>query len=146
MIINKVERNTLIVLDVFLAITAIAGGIGLLTGAIAPGVELLQGSPFTSYTIPGLALLIIVGGSALVATGLMLRLPHLGVLASGITGLMIIGFEVIEVLVIGSDPGVARNLQIFYFTLGLLIALLSAALWMAQRRVSISGMQQGKAA
>jgi len=87
-----------------------------------------------------------VGGSALVATGLILRLPHLGVLASGITGLMIIGFEIVEVLVVGSDPGIARNLQIFYFTLGLLIALLSAALWMAQRRVSIGGMGQGKAA
>jgi hypothetical protein len=144
--VNKVERYTLILLDAFLAITAIAGGIGLLTGAIAPGVDLLQGSPFTSYTIPGLALLIIVGGSALVATGLMVRLPHLGVLASGISGLMIIGFEIVEVLVVGSDPGVARNLQIFYFTLGLLIALLASALWMAQRRVTIGGVQQGKAA
>jgi len=46
--VNKVERYTLIVLDAFLAITAIAGGIGLLTGTLAPGVELLQSSPFTS--------------------------------------------------------------------------------------------------
>ena len=144
--VNKIERYTLMILDAFLAVTAVAGGIGLLTGILDPGIELLQGSPFTSYTIPGLALLIIVSGSALVATGLMLRLPHLGVLASGLTGLMIIGFEIVEVLVVGSDPGVARNLQIFYFTLGLLIALLSAALWMAQRRVSIGGMQQGRVA
>ena len=46
---------------------------------------------------------------------------------------MIIFFEIVEVLVIGSDPGVARSLQIFYFGLGLLIALLSAGHWATGR-------------
>ncbi|MCX6047038.1 MAG: hypothetical protein NT075_18185 [Chloroflexi bacterium] len=144
--IKRIEHGLLIVLDAFLAVTAIAGGIGLLTGVLDPGVQLLQGSPFSSYTIPGLALLVLVGGSALLATGLMLRLPERGVLTSGITGVIIIGFEVIEVLVVGSDPGIARNLQIFYFTLGLLIALLAALLWLAQRKVNLGEVRQGKIA
>ncbi len=145
MIANKIERYMLIIFDAFLAVTAIAGGIGLLTGILDPGTELLQGSPFPNYTIPGLALLVIVGGSALLASGLMVRLPVLGVLASGFTGVMIMGFEIVEVLVIGSDPGIARNLQILYFTLGLLITLLAAILWMAQRRVNLGGVGQGNA-
>lgn len=138
--VTKFERYILIMLDAFLAITALAGGIGLLTGAISLEVELLQGSPFRSYTIPGLALLILVGGGALLATGLLLRLPNLGVLASGATGVMILIFEIVEVLVIGSDPGVARTLQLLYGSLGLLMVLLAAALWLAGRRVNLKGV------
>ena len=51
----------LIVLDAFLAFTAVVGGIGLLTGAISPPLASLQGSPFSTYTIPALALLVLVG-------------------------------------------------------------------------------------
>ncbi|MEZ4726949.1 MAG: hypothetical protein R3E79_07430 [Caldilineaceae bacterium] len=143
--ITKIERYILFVFDAFLAVTAVAGGIGLLTGAIAPDVALLQGSPFYSYTIPGLALLVLVGGSALLATGLMVRLPELGVLASGATGLLILSFEAVEVLVIGSDPGVARTLQLLYVSLGLLMVLLAAALWLAGRRMNLNGVTPGKA-
>jgi hypothetical protein len=129
----------LIVLDAFLALTAVAGGIGLLTGMIAPGGELLQGSPFASYTIPGLALLILVGGSALVATGLLLWRHPYGVPASALAGAMIMGFEIVEVLVIGSDPGIARNLQLFYFGFGLLIAVLAAAIWVSEHGLRFGG-------
>lgn len=139
MMVKQVERYTLIVLDVFLAVTAMAGGIGLLTGVLDPGIELLQGSPFSTYTIPGLALLAIVGGSALLAAGLLLRLPQLGVLASAVAGMMIMGFELVEVLVVSSDPGVARNLQLFYFALGLLIAGLATTLWMTKHELTKVG-------
>jgi hypothetical protein len=127
--VKRIEQIVLIILDAFLAVTAAAGGVALLTGFIAPGLALLQGSPFSSYTIPGLALLILVGGSAILATGLMLRFPQLGAPASAVAGVMIMGFEIVEVLVIGSEPGVARNLQLFYFALGLLIALLASVIW-----------------
>jgi len=127
MLTTRVARTLLIALDAFLAVTAIAGGIGLLTGVIAAPLALLQGSPFGSYIIPGLALLVVVGGSALVATVLMIRRHALGTVLSGAAGAMIIGFEIVEVLVIGSEPGVARNLQIFYFAFGLAMAAL--ALW-----------------
>jgi len=141
MLIKRIEHILLIVLDAFLALTAVAGGLGLVTGTLAPSVQLLQGSPFSSYTVPGLALLVLVGGSALVATFLLLRLPPLGVLASGIAGVMIMGFEIVEVLVIGSDPGLARNLQFFYFTLGLVIAVLATVRWLGEHGVSLSGVR-----
>jgi hypothetical protein len=109
-VVHGVLRIVLIVLDAFLALTAVAGGIGLLAGVNAPPVEMLAGSPFRSYTIPGLALLVIVGGSALVAAVVVLRRQRWGALASGVAAAMIVGFEIVEVL-----------------------ALLAGALWAAGR-------------
>jgi hypothetical protein len=37
----------------------------------------------------------------------------------------------VEVLAIGSDPGYARNLQVFYIALGLLIVVLAFLQWRA---------------
>lgn len=129
----RVLRFLLIVLVGFLALTAIGGGVGLLTGAISPGLELLVGSPFGSYLVPGLALLVLVGGSALVATVALIRGHPRAILVAAMSGAMIIGFETVEVLVIGSDPGVARNLQLFYFGLGLAILVVVAAIGVAGR-------------
>lgn len=122
----RIERPLLIVLDSFLAVTAIAGGIGLLTGTIALPLAWLQGAPFTTYTIPGLTLLLIVGGSASLATCLLLLRHARGAIAAGISGAMIIGFELVEVLIVGSEAGLMRSLQAFYVALGLLIVALAA--------------------
>ena len=59
--LKNITRILLIVLAFFLALTAFAGGIGLLAGLNAPPVELLKGSPFSDYTIPGLSLFVLVG-------------------------------------------------------------------------------------
>ena len=126
---NRFLGIALIVLDFFLAFTAIAGGVGLLFGLNAPPVEMLAGSPFRDYTIPGLALMALVGGGALIAGILTLRRHPNAPLASGAVGLMIIVFELVEVLAIGSPPGMSRNLQVFYFALGLLIIVLAFFQW-----------------
>jgi hypothetical protein len=114
-------------------VTAVAGGIGLVSGAIAPGVELLKGSPFSDYTIPGICLALLVGGGATTAAVLMIRRHPLASYACALSGGMIVFFEMVEVLVIGSDPGVARTLQLFYFIFGLVLFLLSTWLWAANR-------------
>lgn len=131
---NRLLRLALILLDAFLALTAIAGGIGLLTGVNTPTLEWLARSPFRSFTIPGLALLLIVGGTALVATIMMIRRHPSATIASGLAGAFIIGFEIVEVIFIGSPAGIARTLQVFYLTLGLLIVVLAATLWARMRR------------
>jgi hypothetical protein len=140
---SRVARRLLIALDAFLAVTAVAGGIGLLTGILAAPLALLQGSPFGSYIIPGLALLVIVGGSALVATVLMIRRHALGAVLSGMAGAMIIGFEIVEVLVIGSEAGVARNLQIFYFAFGLAMAAVALWCWTTEHTARPSSLSHG---
>jgi hypothetical protein len=130
---KNILRILLIVCSVFLALTAFAGGVGLLAGLNAPPVELLKGTPFSDYTIPGLSLFVLVGGGALSAVILILRRHPFGLPAAGAAGAMIIFFEIVEILAIGSDPGVARTLQIFYLSLGLVILLLALPLWAAQR-------------
>lgn len=133
---NNLLRVLLILLDGFLALTAFGGGIALLAGLYAPPVEMLAGSPFKSYTVPGLALFVLVGGSALVAMILMIRRHPMAALASAVAGIIIILFEIVEVMVIGSPEGISRDLQIFYFTLGGLIILLAAAFWLVNRPAS----------
>jgi hypothetical protein len=115
---KRLVRIALIVLNSFLALTAIAGGFGLLSGFARPPTELLDGSLFSSYVVPGLALAILVGGSASIATILIARNHPKARLASLAAAGAILIFEVVEVTVIGSPEGLARNLQMFYFQLG----------------------------
>ena len=124
----------LIVLNAFLGLTAVGGGVTLLIGTFAPPLEMLEGSFFSSYLIPGLSLMAIVGGSALAAAVLLARAHPVSAFVSGFAGAAVVGFEVVEVMAIGSPPGPSRNLQVFYFVLGLTIGLLSVAFRLAGRR------------
>jgi hypothetical protein len=125
----KILRVVLIVLNIFLALTALAGCIQLLEGTYAPSVDYLASSLFKDYTIPGLSLGLIVGGSALAAFIFLLRKSKFGTLAAAAAGISIMFFEFVEVLIIGSPDGVARTLQIFYFGLGTLIVVVSFGAW-----------------
>jgi len=61
---HKGIRITLIVIELFVGLWAVIGGVGLVTGAIPflqMPIEYLQGTPFSDYTIPALLLLIVVG-------------------------------------------------------------------------------------
>ena len=118
----NILRITLIVLNIFLALTALAGCIQLVEGTYAPPVEMLTGSIFKDYTLPGLALGLVVGGSALLAAILSARQNKFADLSSIAAGMIIMFFEFVEVQIIGSPAGIARTLQIFYFSLGTLIS------------------------
>jgi hypothetical protein len=128
-------RVPLIVLSAFLALTAIAGGIGLLRGLNVPPVEMLKGSLFTSFVIPGLALAIIVGGLGLCAAILLAMRLGLGELACVAAGMAIIVFEIVEILAIGSPPGMSRILQVFYLSFGLVLVALSVVSLVVKRRL-----------
>jgi hypothetical protein len=119
----------LIVLTGFLALTAFAGGIGILGGLNAPSIEGLKGSIFKDFTIPGLSLFVIVGGSALLAAILLVRKSKFAVLLATVAGIIIMFFEFVEVLVIGSPHGLAQTLQLFYFGLGIVIDVVSIGIW-----------------
>jgi hypothetical protein len=127
--IRRIIHVILVVLTLFLAISTILGGIALIINLIEMPVELLQGSPFSDYSIPGLALSIIVGGTASFATILLIKRSKYELLFSTTAGVVIIFFEFVEVLVIGSPDGIAQFLQIFYFGLGTLIVIASMGAW-----------------
>jgi len=135
---HKPIRITLVVLEAFVGLGAVAGGIGLLTGVIPASLSGLQGSLFVDYTIPALLLMIIVGGSMLLAAATILTGREFGVLASVFAGLAMMIFEIVEAAVIdrigGSELVIAVVLQAFYFVLGLAIFALSSFLWMTEYR------------
>ncbi len=119
----------LIVLTVFQSISTILGGIALLANVISMPIELLQGSPFRDYTIPGLALSLLAGGSSLFASILLFRKSKFSILFSTTAGVVMMFFEFVEVLVIGSPAGVARALQIIYFGTGTAIVVAAMGIW-----------------
>lgn len=65
-------RIPLLVLQGFLALTSFAGGMAIMFGpslgplGITPPAELLEGTAFDSYLLPGLILIAVVGGMHLV--------------------------------------------------------------------------------
>ena len=61
------RKDIILALLSFNAVTAVGGGIMLMTGGIEPPSAWLQNSVFASYFIPGLILASLVGGSALLA-------------------------------------------------------------------------------
>ncbi len=119
-----------------LALTALGGGIALVAGFQTPPVMLLQGSPFRSYFLPGLALAFLVGGSAAFAV-MALAFRHRSALLANLTAAVaVIVFEAVEIATIGSPEGPARNMQILYLSLGITIA---AIVIFARTRASSPG-------
>jgi hypothetical protein len=127
--LGKFAFVVLIVLNGFLALTAFLGGAALVAGINVPSAEMLGSSIFRGYVIPGLSLFVFVGGGAALAAALLIRKSRFALLASTAAGVIIMFFEFVEVLVIGSPPGVARTLQIFYYGLGTVSVILSLAVW-----------------
>lgn len=125
-------------LETLIALSAIGGGIALLTGTyqnnslIEAGgqarfpLEWLQNTPFSDYTIPALILLIGVGGSSFIASILLFTDQKAGLIASVAAGLTMVVFISVEVIML--RQGVSW-LEGVYFVLGLLICGLSIFLW-----------------
>ena len=132
---HKPIRIVTAVLTGFIALTAIGGGIAILTGADPFPPAWLAGTPFTDYTIPALLLAIVVGGSALLAALLVLRPGRAGILATLAAGLIMAGYIVGEVLILKQTPPGPTWIEIIYFGLGSTIFALGAYLWMAKERL-----------
>jgi hypothetical protein len=137
---HKLVRIALVAIETFVGLGAIAGGIALLTGVFAQGIPVvwLQGTPFSDYTVPGLALAILVGGGMLLAAATVFILREWAVLVSAVAGIFMVGFEVVEAVSVDSKAGnglpLVAGLQVFYFVLGLAIFGLAAYLWMTEYR------------
>ncbi|HLI89395.1 MAG TPA: hypothetical protein VKV37_11955 [Ktedonobacteraceae bacterium] len=137
---HKVTRIALFVIAAFIGVSAIQGGIALLQGALDQWVQLswLAGTPFSDYTVPGLVLVIVVGGTGLLAAATVFIQREWAVLVSGLAGLLMAGYEVVEIISIDSKLGnalpTALGLQLVYFVLGLVVFGLAGSLWMREYR------------
>jgi hypothetical protein len=137
---HKVIRIVLAVIEAIIGLGAIGGGIAILTGVFDQWLPLawLQGTPFSDYTIPGLILLIVIGGGMLLAAATIFMQREWAVLLSAAMGLVMIGFEIFEVVIIDryADAIIPSTLaqQALMSGLGLVVFGLASYLWMSEYR------------
>jgi hypothetical protein len=80
---HKRSRRALIILDGIEGMGALIGMVMLLTGwGYQFPTSWLQGTPFSDYTVPGLLLGIVVGGSALLAMWATIKSASVGAVTS----------------------------------------------------------------
>jgi hypothetical protein len=85
----------------FGALNAVAGGCYGLSGAKGVPTEWLAGSPFRDYFIPSLILLVIVGGSFLVAAVAVLAGLRIARATSFVAGVIVLVWIAAQVAIIG---------------------------------------------
>ncbi len=149
------ERNmriALVVVDLFAAVSAFAGAVGLIVGYMNIPLSVLRGTPFADFTVPALLLGIVVGGSALAAAAIALFGPRtlalfeqwrFDALASAAAGCIMVGWMTVEIAMIGLGTWV----QAAYFAVGLLMIGLAALLQIAaSHETGVSGRHHAHAA
>ena len=113
-------RRWLIGLLLFNGVGAVFGGVGLLTGWLGAPLSMLDGTPFSDYTIPAWLLLVPVGCSSLGAAYFLFQRSRYAGVAAMFAGAVLLGWIVIEFVMIpeGWAP------QLAYFLIGLAIVWL----------------------
>ena len=76
----------------------------------------------------------VVGGSALVATITIIMRGNKGLIATMITGIIMMGYIIVEVLILKQVPPGPTTIEIFYFVLGLFLFGLGGYLWNVEVR------------
>jgi hypothetical protein len=128
---HSATRATLILLQAFVAITALAGAV--LVVPTLP-LEWIHAELLTDYTIPAFALGV-CGIAAVIAVALLIVAPRLGGIASIVAGLLMIVFELVEIAVVGLaivEHGASTPqswLQIVFIVIGAVEVALGFHLW-----------------
>ncbi len=114
---------TLFVSSVFVALTAVIGGITLAMGVDKFPAEWLVGTAFRSYLIPGIILAVVVGGSAVAAVIATLRSADASTLTSMLASLILLGWLLGERLILprAAFPPNFQWLENIYIAAGLLM-------------------------
>ena len=118
---QQATRSTLLVVEAFVAVTAFAGGLALMLGAlipdlsmvITPPAEYLEGSPFSSYLVPGLVLALVLGGLNAIAFVLLLQRRPSALFAAATAGYAALIWIFVQMMVIPFS-----FLQAVYFMAG----------------------------
>jgi hypothetical protein len=94
-------RGVLIGAEVFVAVGAIYGGVGLIAdNSIGMLPEWLDGTPFTSWTLPGIFLLLVIAAPMTTAAVAELRRLRWAYAASVLAGAAMVGWIIAQLLII----------------------------------------------
>jgi hypothetical protein len=157
---KRTIQITLVVVDLFLAVSAIVGAIGLVVGFMSIPEDALRETPFQDFTVPALLLGLVVGGSALVAAVIavvepllrvnslhLAQLERLGIsplgvapLASAVAGCIMVGWMAVELAMIG----LGSWLQPAYLVVGLVMIALAGLLQWAEMQPRSEAQQPGQ--
>lgn len=129
-------RIALVVVDLFAAVSAIVGAVGLIVGFMNIPIDVLRGTPFADFTVPALLLGFVVGGSALAAAAIAVFGPRrIETLATAAAGCIMVGWMTVEIAMIGLDTWV----QALYFAVGLaMIGLAGLLQWARPAAAAVS--------
>ncbi|MDQ4490642.1 hypothetical protein RBS60_10560 [Sinomonas sp. ASV486] len=117
---------------VFNALSAVAGGVGmLLTDGLGMPRSFLDNSPFNSFLVPALILLIVIGGTQTLATVLLIGRRASALLWTAVAGFAMLIWILTETVMIQGFSW----LQALYFATGgveliLVLALLGIVSWL----------------
>jgi len=138
--LHRAVRWALVVVSAFNALSAIGGGTAILaTGGLGMPLSMLSSGPFSSFTGPGLILLIVIGGTQTVAAVLLLHRRPSALAWAAVAGFGMIIWIFVETGIIAGMSW----LQVLYFATGVLqlalvLALLGVVGWLPRREVAPS--------
>lgn len=136
---NKITRIALVILETLMGLAAVVSGPALIaTNGLGMPTQWMENSPFGSYTIPGLVLLA-VGVFNLAGAILVLRRHEWSAIASCMSGLLWVGWFVVQVAVVGF----VSWQQPFYFVFGLIIIGLSVVPTVGWLRTKVPPTSKG---
>ncbi|MDA0352880.1 MAG: hypothetical protein O3A10_11800 [Chloroflexi bacterium] len=127
---SEVPHALLLFFDLFVALTAIGGGVALIAGLEGTRypTEVLSRTPFRSFLVPGLILAVVVGGSAVLATVQLITNREMGGLLSIVAGALLGGFIAVEVAALNDEPGWSTT-ELVYLAIGVVMVGLGVVVW-----------------
>jgi len=115
----------LMLLIIFQGLSGIVGGVGLVLDPSGKSLQLpinwLKGSPFNSYLIPGMILLVVLGVFPIIVLCGLWKQTNWSLFGAFIVGIALIIWIGVEILIIGYHP--QPPLQLIYGITGLLILI-----------------------
>jgi len=104
------------VLGGFAGLSAVGGGLAILSGIDKLPMAWLQNTPFNNFTIPAI-ILMIVGASSLCAALILFLKKELGTRVSAVAGLLMVFWILAEIALINAPK--PSSIEILYLLIGL---------------------------
>ena len=128
---SRFARAALLSAHAFVAITALAGGAALIAGSVNPAwasvlvppADYLEGSPFASFVVPGVLLIVLVAGMQSLAFVAVITRSSWAFSASAAAGFSCLIWIFVQMIYIPFS-----FLQALYFVLGLIELMLTMVL------------------